>query len=113
MKRIVFIIIIILASLSIVNSVESIYSLWKKQDVLIATRKELEKDKNKNQQLQNELKIVSNSQFVEEEARNKLFMNKPGENTVFIPGDLLATTSAQIQAPTPAPNWLLWWKLFF
>jgi cell division protein FtsB len=113
MKRIIFIAIIILASISMINSVKSIYSLWKKQDVLVLTKKELEKDQKKNLELKKELQIVSKDQFVEEEARNKLFMSKPGEDTIYISKDLLSTESAKIQARAQDSNWLAWWKLFF
>ncbi len=113
MKKIVFIIIIIIASLSIINSVKSIYSLWQKQDVLIITKNEVEKDKKENQELKNQLKTVSNQQYVEEQARDKLFMSKQGEDTIYIPKDLLSTESAQVKILAPKPNWLQWWKLFF
>ena len=113
MKKIIFIVIIILASLSIVNSLRSVYSLWKKQEVITQASHELAKEKEKNKELKTQLKDVSSQGYVEEEARDKLFMVKPGENTVIIPKDLLATDSAKKTIETPKSNWQQWWELFF
>jgi hypothetical protein len=60
------------------------------------------------------LSEVKKPGFVEEEARNKLFLAKPGEGIVIIPTDVLSTTSSKTKkALDSRPNWQKWWELFF
>lgn len=112
MKKISFVVIIII-SVFIINSLtRSIYDLWKKQDLIVRARQELSKEKEENQRLKSQLSLVGNDQFIEEEARNKLFLVKPGEQEVIIPKELQdADKSAQNK--DNAPNWKKWWNLFF
>lgn len=113
MKKITFIIIIVLATLSIIHSLQSIYSLWSKQEVVKQAANELAKQEEKNTQLKQQLKAASAQDFVEEQARDKLFMVKPGENTIVIPAALLATDSAKKPIEVHKSNWQQWWDLFF
>src|SRR3990167_7781641 len=99
MKKILFIVAIV-ASIFIINSlVRSIYDLWKKQDLITQAQKELEREKHQN------------NQFVEEEARNKLLLVKPGEESVIIPQDLLSSQSSQRKNIDTHPNFRKWWDL--
>lgn len=68
---------IIVCILIINGLVHSIYDLWKKQDLVVSAKDELAKEKQKNQELKTQLVYVQSGEFVEEEARNKLFMVKP------------------------------------
>jgi len=113
MKRFLYVIIIFAAAASIFHSAQSIYSLWKKQDILIATQKTLQKEKKENQNLKQQLHGVSDPAFIEEEARNKLFLVKPGESTVFIAKNLIATKSAELLQVQGEPNWKKWIEVFF
>ncbi len=68
----------------------------------------------KNKQLKQKLLQIGSSEFIEEQARNKLGLSKKGETVVIIPEDKLklvmgASNSAQIRLPNP----LGWWRLFF
>lgn len=68
----------------------------------------------KNKELKQKLKEVLSGEFIEEQARNKLGLGKPGETLVIIPGDKLkllmeASAPAQIRLPNP----LGWWRVFF
>ena len=52
----------------------------------------------------------------EDYARGEGHMKQEGDNVVVIIGSddtPLATTEEPTQAPTPKPNWQLWWDLFF
>jgi len=112
MKKILFLV-AILASAFIINSlVRSIYDLWKKQDLITAAQVELEKEKRQNNDLKSKLSQARSSQFIEEEARNKLLLVKPGEEQVILPQDLLASSSAK-KKPDLRPNFRKWWDLFF
>jgi cell division protein FtsB len=111
MKKLVFIITVIILLLIINSLAHSTFDLWHKQDLLTRAQQELAKEQQLNQKLKAELSYAKTNQFVEEEARDKLFMAKPGEQPVLIPSDLLKPYI--LQKPTPAiPNWQKWWNLF-
>ncbi len=103
-------IVVIVLLLAINNLVHSIYDIWSKQDLLNQAQKELTKEENKNQKLKGELSYVQTQKFIEEEARNKLFLVKPGEQQVLIPN--MASESSRTQEKQ-VPNWQQWLNLFF
>ncbi|HVF69724.1 MAG TPA: septum formation initiator family protein [Xanthomonadales bacterium] len=113
-KKIGFFIIII-TSLVIINSMtRSIYTLWQKKHLVEDSRLEMEEQRRKNQELRNKLNEIDRPQFVEEEARNKLFLVKPGEQVVVMSEkDLKATESSKPKPKDTRPNWKKWWDLFF
>lgn len=112
MKKILFIVAIV-ASVFIINSLaRSIYDLWGKQDLITKAQEELEKEKRENQNLKSKLSKAQSSKFVEEEARNKLLLVKPGEEQVILPQDLLSSTGSAKKKDT-RPNFRKWWDLFF
>lgn len=113
MKRIIFFTIIVVATLSIVHSISSIYELWQKRSLISQSQQELIQAQNKNKKLKQQLQAVSSPLFVEEEARDKLFMIKPAEQTVFIDKSLLSQRQTVLAAKANAPIWQQWWNLFF
>lgn len=69
----------------------------------------------KNKELRKKLNEIQSPDFIEEQARNKLGLGKPGETVVIIPEDKLklilgASESAQ---EVRLPNWLGWLRVFF
>lgn len=113
-KKIVFFIIIIASVVIINNLVHSIYTLWQKKYLVENSRLEVEKQRSKNQELRNKLDEIGRPQFVEEEARNKLFLVKPGEQVVILSEkDLKATASSKPKPKDTRANWKKWWELFF
>jgi len=114
MKRIVFFIILASSIFIINNLVRSIYTLWQKYDLVTLAQKERDRQKQENQRLKSQLSHVKSKEFVEETARNKLFLVKPGEQEVLIPEDLIKGTSTpSAQVKKDDPNWRKWWELFF
>ncbi len=112
MKKILFIIAVV-ASVFIINSlVRSIYDLLGKQDLITKAQNELVREKRQNRDLRSKLSKAQSSQFVEEEARNKLLLIKPGEQQVIIPQDLLSSSDSAKKKDT-RPNFRKWWDLFF
>jgi cell division protein FtsB len=107
--------IIIIASIFIINNlVRSIFTLWQKNGLVENVRNEVQEEKERNMELKNKLSEVEDRQFVEEEARNKLFMVKPGEAVVVLPQKVLeATISAKQKPKDTRPNWKKWYELFF
>lgn len=69
----------------------------------------------KNRELKKKLSDVESPQFIEQQARDKLGLGKPGETVVIIPEDKLklvmeASSSAK---EIRLPNWLGWLKVFW
>ena len=110
LKKAIFLIIVIVLLLVINSLVHSIYDIWSKQDLLNQAQKELTKEEQKNQKLKAELSFVQTPQFIEGEARNKLFLVKPGEQQVLIPNT--ASESSKVQEKQ-TPSWQQWLNLFF
>lgn len=112
MKKAIFILIVIVLMVIINSLIHSIYDLWHKQDLLVSAQKTLDAEKLKNQKLKAGLYQAQSVQFIEEEAHNKLFMVKPGEQEVLISQDILDKNKAKIKAQN-LPNWQKWMNLFF
>jgi len=114
LKKIAFFIIIVVFAIIINNLAHSTFELWQKKDLLIRAQQELNKEKKEQQALRSKLAQVKKQQFVEEEARNKLFLGKKGEQVVFIPTQQSqASPSAKEKSIDMRPNWRKWWDTFF
>lgn len=112
MKRILFIIFIVISFVIIYNFSSSIYRLLSKKDVLIQAQNELKKTQMQNAELKKQLSHVKNPEFVEEQARDKLFLVKPGEKTVVIPQSLLPTPIPLKKLIISPSNWQKWMAIF-
>ncbi len=110
-KKAIFLIAVIVLLLVINNLIRSIYDIWSKQGLLNQAQKELTREESKNQKLKAELSYVQTPKFIEGEARNKLFLVKPGEQQVLVPNK--ATESSRKKERTGVPNWQKWLNLFF
>lgn len=114
MKKVLYLLILIISLFIINNLVHSIANLWQKHDLISDAQVELQKVKNEHEKLQDQLNEVKRSDFVEEEARNKLFMVKPGEKVVILGGgEEEKTASTQSSSSSPRPIWQQWWQMFF
>ena len=115
MKRIVFFAIILVSLFVIQSLVRSIHALWQKHDLLAKAELELKKEKKDNEKLKRELIVVESQSFIEAQARNKLFLQKPDESRVIIDERLLqAALGAKSEAKKETkPNWQQWLELFF
>lgn len=113
-KRIFFII-TILASIFIINNlIQSIYTLWSKKQLVLNMKNEAEKEIEENKELKKKLNIVEKPQFIEKEARDKLFLAKPGDEIVVLSEkDLKASQEVKPKPKDTRPNWRKWWELFF
>lgn len=113
MKKLFFFVFVIISALIINNLIHSIYSLWNKDDVVRGEQLWLEKEKQKHNQLTARLTFVKSQEFIEEEARNKLFMGKSGEAEVLIDPKLIANALAKERKSEALPPWQQWMNLFF
>jgi cell division protein FtsB len=112
MKKAVYIFIVIVLLLMINGLFHSIYDIWHKQDLLTSAQKQLDREQLLNQKLKGELSFAQTPQFLEEQAHNKLFLVKPGEQEVLISPSLIGKNQAQKQTQN-TPNWQQWLNLFF
>lgn len=111
MKKAVFFISIALFLFIINNFFHSIYRLWQKQDLIISARKELAHEQMEQRKLESELERIQQPAFLEEQARNKLFMVKPGEQIVVLPKEIMEPEITPTVTQEPDPAWLQWYKL--
>lgn len=107
--------IIVIVLVIVFNLVTQIINSIKSGDRLSAQAEIVYNLEAKNRELKKKLTQIQSTQFIEEQARDKLGLSKSGETVVIIPEDklkavMVATQSAQI---TRLPNWLGWWKVFF
>lgn len=111
MRKMLFIVIVLIGILIINNLVRSIYGLWQKSALIEDAKRELSVEKSKYIELTEEMKEVSSPFFLEEEARNKLFLAKPGEEIVIVPREeqsaLQSTKKVRVK-----PVWQQWMKYF-
>lgn len=110
MRKIIFIIAIVILVLIINDLVRSLSDIWQKKDVVAQTQKELDFQKQENQRLKSALSYSQTQEFIEKQARDKLFMVKQGEQKVLIPQESESSQEAQKDND---PNWKKWWNLFF
>jgi cell division protein FtsB len=111
MKKITFIIIVIILLFIINDLVRSAYDIWQKKDYVTQAQDELNFQKQENQRLKSALSYSQTQEFIETEARDKLFMIKEGEKKVLIPKDTEGLQ--ELLQKDNDPNWKKWWNLFF
>lgn len=117
-NRFVYTLLLIIGIYLIVSLSRSIYLFWSKRDVLRQAEEKVQKEMKKNKELAQQLYQVRSSEFIEQQARDKLNLAKPQETVVVVPPKLvseLATYSGTISAQNKEeePNWKKWWKLFW
>jgi cell division protein FtsB len=112
MKKVAFVLIVLILLFIINGLAHSTYDLWHKQDLLTSAQRELSQEKLKNQKLKAGLSYVQTPQFIEEQAHDKLFLVKPGEQEVLISQTLQNQNKTQKQTQN-TPNWQKWLQLFF
>lgn len=113
MKKAIYIVVVIVLLLMINGLLHSIYDIWHKQDLVTSAQKQLDREKLENQKLKGELSFAQTPQFLEEQAHNKLFLVKPGEQEVLISPSLTQNQNSAKKQNQNIPNWQQWLKLFF
>ena len=114
MKKFILGAIIIVCLVIINNLARSIYGLWQKQELVVAAEKELEREKKMHQDLKKQAEVVRDPDYIEEVARDKLFLAKPKEQVVVVPEVQSAKDEAFPKAEkiVTTSNWKLWAMLF-
>lgn len=112
MKKTLFIVAVIVFLIIINNLVRSIYSIWQKDKLAEDAERELSYQKEENARLKSALSYVQTQEFIEKEARNKLFMTKPNESIVLDSQDVQKIDNSS-DVKQNQPNWRKWVELFF
>jgi cell division protein FtsB len=112
MKKAAFIVVVIVLLLIINSLIHSIFDLWQKQDLVTQARNELIRQELKNTKFKSDLSYAKTQEFVDETARNKLFLAKPGEKEVILPDDPAKLISKNLKTEKLS-NLQQWLKLFF
>jgi cell division protein FtsB len=112
MRKILFVIIVAILLLIIHGLTRSICDIWQKKDVVSQAQRELNLQKQENQRLKSALSYSQTEEFIEAEARNKLFMAKKGEQKVLISKES-GDSSKDLSNNANDSNWKKWWNLFF
>jgi len=113
MKKLSFLLIIIISVLIVNNLIRSTYNLWQKHDLITQAENQLSKQKTENDRLKDQLARVKRVDFIEEEARNKLFMVKPGEKVVLMSDGESKKLPKEERAVAVIPVYQQWWNVFF
>lgn len=111
MKKAIYIITVVVLLFIINGLARSTYDLWQKQDLVADAERTLELEKIKNQKLKASLSYVETREFIETQARDKLFLGKPQEQKVIIPKDLIGEKKKEAKKDTKE-NWQKWLDLF-
>ena len=112
-NRFVKIAIVIIGIGLIISLSRNIYRLLKAGDQVKLAQQRLEELEKEHQELLERREYYQSEEFVEQEARNRLNMGKPGETVVILPpnvgegGEITSTPAPEL------PNWQKWVRLFF
>jgi cell division protein FtsB len=109
-KNLIYAVVVAIFLMVSYNLVNNITSIWQRRFVIEQAEKELARVKEENTSLKSQLERVQKPGFVEEEARNKLFYVKPGEQIVYVPKQEEKPKEVEIVRITP---WREWIALFF
>jgi hypothetical protein len=100
-----------------VQSIVSVYSLWKRGDVIDERELILLALEKEQTELKNEYSDSFTQSFIEKEARNKLGLVKPGETIVYLDKDASASAKQEKlekeEKMVEIPPFQQWLRLFF
>lgn len=106
--------IIITVSVFLIFSLgSSVFDLWSRRDVLTVRQEKLTELEKEHKQLEKKLAEVETPGFIEQEARERLGMSKPGETVVILDTELSKEEGMPMKSGEVLPNWKQWWRIFF
>lgn len=114
MKKVILGAIIIISLVIINNLARSIYNLWQKQELVTTTEKELAREKKINADLKKQATSLKDPNYIEKIARDKLFLGKPKEEVVILPGGSAGEKALAVKAKKigRVANWKSWLEVF-
>ena len=113
-KKIVIFTIMLIGLGLIISLTKDISRLLQAAGRVKLVEEKAQKLKEEQQKLLEKRAYFQSEEFIEEEARNKLNMVKPGETVVILPPNLAQALGREEKLAVPEiPNWRKWWNLFF
>lgn len=113
-KRLINLFVFIIGISLIVNLSRNILKTLKASNQIKQAEKRAEELAKEQQSLLEKSQYYQSEAFIEEEARNKLNMSRPGEEIVILPPNVSRILSQKMpNLPQEVPNWQKWWNLFF
>ena len=114
-KKISYWLMVVVIAAILINFSRNIYRLLKSQDRLKLAKKQLVAAQQKNQELKLKKHFFNTSEFLEKEARNKLFMAKKDEVVVILPEEFhhLPEEQSTVNCNLNQPAWRQWLELFW
>lgn len=110
-KTLILLGIIVVLLLLIKNIVSSILSLRQNSHIVTSLEQQEKDELQKREFLKQQLYFSKTPEFIENEAREKLGMVKPGEYIVLAPPPKKDEKKSVVI--DNSPNWKKWWNLFF
>ena len=107
------IIIIIVGIILIIKLCGDILRLRRVTDQVKLAKKKVEQLEDEKRELLKKKEYYQSEEFIEQEARNKLNMARPGETIVVLPQAVDKSSGPGEKKTEEFQNWQKWWKLFF
>ncbi|MEK7127342.1 MAG: septum formation initiator family protein [Patescibacteria group bacterium] len=104
--------VIIIGLILIVNTVRAIVQAWQAGDRVDRRGQKINLLEKENEKIKQKIAEVESPEYLEQIARDKLNLSKPGEEIVILPKDIFATPSANLNVDTRS-NWQKWRDLIF
>lgn len=104
--------VIIIGIILIINTVKAISDAWRAGDRVEFRAQKISQLERENEKIKQKIAEVESPEYLEQIARDKLNLSKPGEILIILPKDYLASTSAELQTDN-RKNWEKWRDLIF
>ncbi len=108
----VFVFILVLLLVFSVSLIREVMRKIEIQRQIAALEEKIDSLENDNKQLESLIAYLQTDDFIEEEARKKLSLKKPGEKVIAVP-ELEESSDSSNASTSTLPNWRLWWYYFF
>lgn len=112
-NKIVKVVIVVVGIGLIFSLSRNIYRLLKAGEQVQKAQLQLEETEKEYQALFEKKEYYQSEEFIEQEARNRLNLGKPGETVVILPPNVGELEEIASNVAPELPNWQRWLKLFF
>lgn len=104
--------VIIIGIILIINTIKAIGDAWRAGDRVELRGQKINLLEKENEKIKQKIAEVESPEYLEQIARDKLNLSKPGEVLIILPKDIYATNSANLKSDNRS-NWQKWRDLIF